>query len=172
MAKNGALCLAFVKWLVARIDDVEERDHCLRRLRVLHMPFNKGVAKVRLNLAKGQIELSRSPWSGLRRALLRLKVGAAWSSRKWLDMLKDMAGVEAAKGDESGYSLAIVDEAHHIYGNAESKQQVEQTIGLSQSSGGCRLLLLSDVSQSRGTKLEYPVGTTDVELKEVRCPPN
>lgn len=60
------------------------------------------------------------------------------------------------------YSLMIVDEAHHLYQDAAARAAVEM-----HHSQETRLMLLSDVSQSTGFVIKYPVGLVSVVLTEV-----
>ena len=65
----------------------------------------------------------------------------------------------------ASYNLVVVDEAHHIYSNTTHRAAIESHV----SGAGSRRLLLSDVSQSLGEKIDYPTGMTTrtVELTEV-----
>jgi len=66
-------------------------------------------------------------------------------------------------GKAQAILLVVEDEAHHTYGDPELKLQVERQI----LRLPCQRLLLSDVSQSLGTDLEYPNDRKVVELTEV-----
>ena len=55
-----------------------------------------------------------------------------------------------------------MDEAHHVYGNQDLVQQLERHV-----STASRYLLLSDLSQSRGTDIAYPNSAREVCLNEV-----
>ena len=62
------------------------------------------------------------------------------------------------------YQLVVVDEAHHLYSNEHSRALVERY------AQGAERLLLADVSQSHGRKIEWPKDTSPVQLtKVVRC---
>ena len=63
------------------------------------------------------------------------------------------------------YALVVVDEAHHVYCSTAARTLVEQFVGPATGR-----LLLSDVSQSYGTHIEYPPAMREVLLNEViRC---
>ena len=68
--------------------------------------------------------------------------------------------------------LIVVDEAHHLYADDHLRTAVDQLVapppGADASQGTVpQLLLLSDLSQSQGTKIAYPTGLVEVALEEV-----
>eukprot|EP00811_Abedinium_folium_P026835 NODE_3_length_5113_cov_5.809667.p1 GENE.NODE_3_length_5113_cov_5.809667~~NODE_3_length_5113_cov_5.809667.p1 ORF type:complete len:1644 (-),score=416.18 NODE_3_length_5113_cov_5.809667:89-5020(-) len=74
------------------------------------------------------------------------------------------------------YGLVVVDEAHHLYKDANARNEIANHVTDSFSSGctggNSRLLVLSDVSQSTGreSEIKFPAGLTPVVLSEVvRC---
>lgn len=64
------------------------------------------------------------------------------------------------------YSVVIVDEAHHVYSIPSLRAIVESSV----SEGYTQRMLLSDVSQSRGRRVQYPAEMREVVMSEVvRC---
>jgi len=79
---------------------------------------------------------------------------------------KERVGLQPFTGDAVEYALLIVDEAHHLYGSAESRGYIEAHF----KEGTTQRLLLSDISQSLGHDMDYPDRLQDVYLSEVvRC---
>ena len=59
--------------------------------------------------------------------------------------------------------MVVVDEAHHLYRNAEARELIAEFT----TAGTEQLLLLSDISQSIGSDIEFPLGLDPIVLSEV-----
>ena len=139
VSRNAALGM-FVAGQVVRNFSAGYRRSALRRLHLLHEPLeHSDVQRI------GIRERSR---------LVHLPVG-----RKRADGIDEGSGSGTKR-----FSLVVVDEAHHVYGQPAARRRVAEL------SSGSKLLLLSDISQSRGRDVAYPPGLQEVALTEVvRC---
>jgi len=78
--------------------------------------------------------------------------------------------VTAPTEEAAVYAMIVVDEAHHVYrpdAKAHVKVLRERVKQRAARSPRCRLVLLSDVSQSEGQEPEYPNGLYVMNLHEV-----
>ena len=139
-AKNEPLCYFLVRWLCLRTPNTLQRLAIFRRLHVLHMPFSVGPRAI--ELVRGQVVLRT--------------LHAVSPPHTPPTTTTPTAAAAAA------YGLVVIDEAHHIYARRELAEQVAPWIPSS-----ARLLLLSDLSQSMGLGIHYPLDTAEVTLTEV-----
>ena len=149
VSRNAALGL-FVAGQVVRSFPAGHRRDALRRLHLLHEPL-EGSHVQRVGIRE-------------RRRLTHLPARPPKCRSGRVDR-----PISAADGGDSGggsktFSLVVVDEAHHVFSQPAARQRVAQL------SSGSQLLLLSDISQSRGRDVAYPPGLREVTLTEVvRC---
>lgn len=77
----------------------------------------------------------------------------------------DQIAMIAGHTCRESYDTMVVDEAHHLYRDPVARDQVNQYMNEK-----TRLLILSDISQSGTSKVDYPPGLYEVKLTEVvRC---
>lgn len=146
VARNEALALFAAGWLARRAHGgAHGRRQLLSRLHLMHEPLHRGPCSLSLN--RGRIERHR----------VRDEDAAGIGRSR-------ASGDPAAPGG-GGYSLVVVDEAHHLYSRADARAAIAHHVP-----PGARLLLLSDLSQAAARVVPYPPGLAEVHLTEVvRC---
>jgi alpha-tubulin suppressor-like RCC1 family protein len=165
IARNEALALFAAGWLARRAHGgVQGRRRLLSRLHLMHEPLHLGPCS--LSLHRGRIVRHRLSDDDKAAEVVRDDdaAGACRDGETAWVAGSQATDAPVARG-VGGYSLVVVDEAHHLYSRPDARAAIQPHV-----TAGAQLLLLSDLSQAASRVVPYPPGLAEVQLSEVvRC---